>query len=126
MTITHYERIGGPEKIRELVQCFYRIMDELPETCGIRKMHPSNLQSSEDKLFKYLNGWLGGPQLYVQEYGHPMLRQRHMPFKISDSERDQWLICMNLALYEVVADAKLRAELSDAFSKVADHMRNSK
>ena len=125
MTVTHFERIGGAEKIRALVQCFYRIMDELPETYGIRKMHPVELKSSEDKLFKYLNGWLGGPQLYVQEFGHPMLRQRHLPFKISDSERDQWLICMNLALYEVVADAALRAELVAAFTKVADHMRNS-
>jgi len=125
MTVTHFERIGGAEKIRALVQCFYRIMDELPETYGIRKMHPVELKSSEDKLFKYLNGWLGGPQLYVQEFGHPMLRQRHLPFKISDSERDQWLICMNLALYEVVADAALLAELVAAFTKVADHMRNS-
>ena len=125
MTVSHFERIGGAEKIRALVQCFYRIMDELPETYGIRKMHPVELKSSEDKLFKYLNGWLGGPQLYVQEFGHPMLRQRHLPFKISDSERDQWLICMNLALYEVVADAALRAELVAAFTKVADHMRNS-
>ena len=126
MTVTHFERIGGAEKIRELVQCFYRLMDELPETYGIRKMHPTELKGSEDKLFKYLNGWLGGPQLYVQEFGHPMLRQRHLPFIISESERDQWLICMNLALYEVVPDAQLRAELSDAFAKVADHMRNSK
>ena len=126
MTITHFERIGGADKIRALVQCFYRTMDELPETYGIRKMHPDELKSSEDKLFKYLNGWMGGPQLYVQEYGHPMLRQRHLPFKISDSERDQWLICMNLALYEVIPDAQLRAELSAAFAKVADHMRNSK
>ena len=126
MTVTHFERIGGAEKIRALVQCFYRLMDELPETVGIRKMHPDELKSSEDKLFKYLNGWLGGPQLYVQEFGHPMLRHRHLPFTISESERDQWLICMNIALYEVVPDAQLRAELSDAFAKVADHMRNSK
>jgi hemoglobin len=68
---------------------------------------------------------MGGPQLYVQEYGHPMLRRRHLPFSISISERDQWLLCMNTALLEVVLDSQLRDELSLAFAKVADHMRNT-
>lgn len=122
--ISHFQRIGGADKIRRLVQRFYQIMDELPEAYGIRKMHAEDLQGSEDKLFKFLNGWMGGPDLYVQEYGHPRLRQRHLPFQVDLSARDQWLMCMNLALAEVVEDAKLRAELSDAFAKVGDHMRN--
>jgi hemoglobin len=121
---SHYERIGGAEKVRALVHCFYRIMDELPEAYGIRKLHPESLQGSEEKLFKFLSGWMGGPQLFVQEYGHPMLRQRHMPFPIGDEARDQWLLCMNRALEEVVGDAALRDELFAAFAKVADHMRN--
>ena len=124
ITENHFERIGGADKIRALVKRFYQIMDELPESYGIRKLHAEDLQGSEDKLFKFLNGWLGGPQLYVQEYGHPMLRRRHLPFPISESERDQWLMCMDLALNEVVEDIQLRAELSAAFAKVGDHMRN--
>jgi hemoglobin len=67
---------------------------------------------------------MGGPQLFVEEYGHPMLRRRHLPFAIDDAARDQWMLCMNQALNEVVNDAALRQELSDAFTKVADHMRN--
>lgn len=122
---SHFGRIGGADKIRILVKRFYQIMDELPETYGIRKMHAADLQNSEDKLYKFLNGWTGGPQLYVQEYGHPMLRRRHLSFSISESERDQWLMCMDLALNEVVTDTQLRAELSAAFAKVADHMRNT-
>lgn len=120
----HYQRIGGEKKVRELVERFYQLMDELPEAYGIRKMHADDLQSARDKLFKFLSGWMGGPQLFVNEYGHPMLRRRHLPFAIGVSERDQWLLCMDQALSDVVQDVALRQELSAAFAKVADHMRN--
>jgi len=122
--LTHYQRIGGADRVRALVQRFYQTMDELPEAFGIRKMHAENLKNSEDKLFKYLSGWMGGPQLYIQEYGHPMLRRRHLSFAIGISERDQWLLCMNVALEDVVKDEALRNELARAFTAVADHMRN--
>jgi len=122
--ISHYQRIGRAEKVRELVTRFYQLMDGLPEAYGIRKMHADNLQSANDKLFKFLSGWMGGPQLFVEEYGHPMLRRRHLPFAIDDAARDQWMLCMNQALVDVVNDAVLRQELSEAFTKVADHMRN--
>jgi hemoglobin len=121
---SHYERIGGEQKVRELVRRFYQIMDQLPESRVIRKLHPEDLQNSEDKLFKFLSGWMGGPQLFVQEHGEPMLRRRHLPFSIGDAERDQWLMCMRQALQEAVADEQLRNELYAALAKVADHMRN--
>jgi len=122
--LTHYQRIGGEAKIRALVDRFYELMDTLPEAYGIRKMHTEDLQGINEKLFQFLSGWMGGPQLYVEQHGHPMLRRRHLPFPISDAERDQWMLCMNQALEDVVEDEALRRELSDAFAKVADHMRN--
>jgi hemoglobin len=87
-------------------------------------MHTEDLQVVNDKLFMFLSGWMGGPQLFVEAFGHPMLRRRHLPFAIGDAERDQWMLCMNQALDDVVEDESLRGELSDAFIKVADHMRN--
>ena len=121
---THYQRIGGEAKVRELVQRFYDHMDELPETYGIRKLHAEDLSGSRQKLFDFLTGWMGGPPLYTDKHGHPRLRRRHLPFGIGESERDQWMHCMQLALAEVVGDEQLRAELYKAFMKVADHMRN--
>lgn len=121
---THYQKIGGEEKVRQLVERFYAHMDELPETYGIRKLHAQDLSSARQKLFDFLSGWMGGPPLYVEKHGHPMLRRRHMPFPIGESERDQWMHCMQLALAEVVADEKLRGDLYQAFFKVADFMRN--
>lgn len=124
MLQSHYQRIGGEAKIRQLVDRFYAIMDELPETYGIRKMHGKDLSLSSQKLFDFLSGWLGGPQLYVEKHGNPMLRRRHLSFTIGDAERDQWLTCMKQAIDEVVEIAELRQELLAAFAKLADHMRN--
>ncbi|MEW6677113.1 MAG: group II truncated hemoglobin [Pseudomonadota bacterium] len=121
---THYERIGGEEQVRKLVDRFYDHMDELPEVWDIRKLHGTDLEGSRLKLFDFLSGWMGGPQLYVEKHGHPMLRRRHLPFPIDNNARDQWMHCMRLALDEVVEDIRLREELYQAFLKVADHMRN--
>ncbi|MBU0620638.1 MAG: group II truncated hemoglobin [Gammaproteobacteria bacterium] len=123
-TRSHYERIGGEAKVRQLVQRFYQLMDALPEAHGVRKMHGVDLKRSEDKLFMFLSGWMNGPQLFIEKFGHPRLRQRHMPFAIGDTERDQWMMCMTQALQDVVEDEALRKELVAAFGKVADFMRN--
>lgn len=123
-TRSHYERIGGEPKVRQLVQRFYQLMDTLPEVHGVRKLHGADLKKSEDKLFMFLSGWMNGPQLFIEKFGHPRLRQRHITFAIGDAERDQWMMCMTQALQDVVEDEALRKELTDAFRKVADFMRN--
>ncbi|MDP1635842.1 MAG: group II truncated hemoglobin [Gallionellaceae bacterium] len=123
-TRSHYERIGGETRVRALVQRFYQLMDELPEAHGVRKMHGADLKKSEDKLFMFLSGWMNGPQLFIEKFGHPRLRQRHISFSIGDAERDQWMMCMSQALRDVVEDEDLRTELIAAFGKVADFMRN--
>lgn len=121
---THYERLGGEAVVRNLVDRFYDLMDSVPEYYGIRKLHPQDLSGSRQKLFMFLSGWLGGPQLYVEAYGHPMLRARHLPFPIGIAERDQWLGSMQQAMQDVGIEERLQKELFQAFAKTADHMRN--
>jgi hemoglobin len=122
--ITPYQRIGGEPAVRAIVKRFYELMDTLPEAYGVRKLHPKDLKGSEEKLYLYLTGWLGGPQLYVEQFGHPRLRQRHLPFAIGAEERDQWLHCMRQAMAERIDDAPLRAALDKALTELADFMRN--
>jgi hemoglobin len=121
---THYERIGGKEGVRRLVDRFYDLMDSKTEVAGIRKMHAKSLEGSREKLFMFLSGWLGGQQLFVEKFGHPKLRQRHNPFAIGESERDQWMACMSQAMLDVGVEEGLREELKNAFWKTADFMRN--
>ncbi|MDD5403327.1 MAG: group II truncated hemoglobin [Sulfuricella sp.] len=121
---THYQRIGGEETIRRLVDRFYDLMDEDPDYYGIRKLHPQDLAGARGKLFMFLSGWTGGPQLYEEKFGHPRLRQRHLPFTIGEAERDQWMGCMVRAMDDVGVDDTVRRELTAAFQKTADFMRN--
>lgn len=121
---TPYELLGGEAVLRNLVKRFYEIMDTLPEAKPLRDMHPADLQGSEEKLFMFMSGWLGGPALFVEKYGHPRLRARHMPFQIRKAERDQWMICMVQAFEDVGVQEPLRSELLHSLLRLADHMRN--
>ena len=124
ITTPPYELIGGEPAVRALVKRFYELMDTLPEAYGIRKLHPADLAGSEDKLFMFLSGWLGGPQLYVEKFGHPRLRGRHLPFAVGSDEAAQWMLCMRQAMAECIADEALRARLDKALADLALHMRN--
>ncbi len=121
---TPYEAIGGEAAVARLADRFYERMASVPQFAGIRAMHPEDLKASRDKLFMFLSGWLGGPDLYVQNVGHPMLRRRHLPFAIGAAERDQWVACMVLAMEDVGIAPAMREHLLRAFFNTADFMRN--
>jgi hemoglobin len=121
---TPYELLGGEARLRALVERFYALMDAMPEYHGIRKLHPADLAGSADKLFMFLSGWLGGPSLYIERFGHPRLRARHLPYAIASAERDQWLACMRQAMDEEAVAPALRDALLAALHGTADWMRN--
>lgn len=121
---TSYELIGGAEPVRALVDRFYDLMELEEAYALIREMHPQDLSSSREKLYLFLSGWMGGPQLYQEKYGHPMLRARHLPFPIGSVERNQWLDCMKRAMDEVAIDPLLKERLNESFFATADWMRN--
>jgi hemoglobin len=121
---TFYELLGGVERIRELVEKFYDVMDTDPKAAGIRALHPTELTEAREKLFMFLTGWTGGPQLYIERYGHPFLRKRHMPFAIGESERDQWMYCMIRAMHEIGIEEPVLTKLAEQLWGVADFMRN--
>lgn len=119
-----YELMGGESGVRKLVDRFYDLMESAPEAAQIRLLHPKSMKASREKLFMFLSGWSGGPQLYLQARGHPRLRMRHMPFSIGATERDQWVWCMHKALDEMDMDASVRDYLKGHFLDAADFLRN--
>lgn len=119
-----FEALGGEPGLRRLVDAFYARMNHEPAYAGIRALHPDDLSGSGDKLFWFLCGWTGGPQHFVERFGHPRLRARHLPFRIATDERDQWLGCMAQALVDAEVPQALHATLMQAFFQTADWMRN--
>jgi hemoglobin len=124
MSDSVFETLGGEAGVRALVDRFYDQMALDERFAGIRALHPANLDSSRDKLYWFLCGWLGGPQHYQERFGHPRLRARHLPFPIGVSERDQWMLCMADAMRDRGIEGPLFDRLLEAFQGTADWMRN--
>jgi hemoglobin len=119
---TPYEALGGAEGVRGLVDRFYDRVDASAPT--LRAMLPRDDSVSRDKLFEFLSGWTGGPDLYVDKRGHPRLRMRHFPFAIGLDEVEEWLRCMGEALDDCDVRGPLREFLDTRFHQSAHWMRN--
>jgi hemoglobin len=118
-----YDQVGGQPFFERLVGGFY---DGVEKSELLRAMYPEDLEESKRHLVLFLAQYWGGPRTYQEERGHPRLRMRHAPFRVTKGARDAWLGAMNTAL------ASVRSELSDEqfstmtsyFEMAANQMRN--
>ncbi len=108
-----------------MAERFYDIMETDPRAAELLAMHPQPLTHIRQKFFEFLSGWLGGPALFEEKYGHPRLRARHLPFRIDEAMRDQWLMCMYQVLDEQVQDDLLKMQLKSRYTALAHHMINT-
>ncbi len=116
-----YARIGE-EGFARLVRAFYA---QVPADDVIGPMYPADdLTGAEDRLRDFLVGRFGGPLRYIEQRGHPRLRQRHAPFAIDERARDRWILLMMAALEEVALPADVHQMLEVFFRQTADFMRN--
>ena len=122
-----YQELGGREVVSRLVERFYDLMEQTePELTALHEVDAAGKISrrNRDRFGLFLLGWLGGPDDYVQQNGHPRLRMRHGRVPIDTAQRDAWLRCMNAALEEAEVPAETRAFLRQRFAEVADFLRN--
>lgn len=124
---TPYAEIGGRDAVLALSERFYDIMEQRePALTALHEQDADGKISrrSRDRFGLFLIGWLGGPDDYVQQNGHPRLRMRHGRVAVNVAMRDAWLRCMNAAMVECGVPAAARGFLEQRFSEVADFMRN--
>lgn len=123
-SMTLYERIGGADRIQALVDRFYDLMDIEPKYKILRDVHGSTLEEVGNRLFMFLSGWTGGPDLYIEKHGHPRLKSRHLHFQVGTIERDQWVACFIQALHELEIAPEIQKELLLPIYSLAEWMRN--
>ncbi|CAN7624787.1 globin [Paenibacillus sp. LjRoot56] len=105
-----YDYIGGETTIRNIVDAFYPKVLAHPLLAPI---FPKDMEPLIEKQFQFLTQFFGGPSLYTDEHGNPMMRARHAPFPITRERADAWLACMQRALEEVVPSNEVRAIILD-------------
>jgi len=122
-----FERLGGREVVLTLAERFYDLMERNePELAALHAMEAGRIaRGSRDRFGLFLVGWLGGPQDYMDQHGHPRLRMRHAHVPVDVAMRDAWLRCMNAAMSETAMDPNLRGYLEQRFGEVADFLRNT-
>jgi hemoglobin len=121
---TFFELLGGEPAVRALVDRFYDLMDLEADFKELRAVHGPSLSQARDKLFWFLCGYFGGPDHYIERFGHPRLRARHLPFPIGETERDQWVACMGRAMQDQGVPQAMLDRILHSFFGVADWMRN--
>ncbi|TMV46460.1 globin [Paenibacillus mesophilus] len=117
-----YEAIGGAETITRLVQAFYPKVQADPH---IGPLFPDDIDPVMEKQRLFLTQFFGGPPLYSDMYGHPMMRARHLPFPITPERADAWLSCMKRALAEAGIDPELQAVVLERLKGPAYHFVNT-
>lgn len=120
---TYYEAMGGHATFAAIAARFY---EQVAADDDFRAMYPEeDLGPAEERLRMFLEQYWGGPTTYSEQRGHPRLRMRHMPFRVTPSARDTWLRYMTTAVDEVEMDAELRSVLLDYLARAATAMINS-
>jgi hemoglobin len=118
-----YERVGGAPTFDRLVRAFY---DGVRTDPVIWPMYPAeDLEGAIWRLSAFLQQYWGGPGTYSEERGHPRLRMRHMPFRVTPDARDRWLTHMRAAVESLGLAPLDEAELWAYLDRAAHAMTNT-
>lgn len=126
MDQTPFELLGGREAVVALTEAFYDAMEAEPPLLAVHELDADGRVSraARDRFAMFLVGWLGGPQDYVAQHGHPRLRMRHARVKVDEAMRDAWVRSMQRALHARGVAGAVRVFLDARFAEVADFLRN--
>lgn len=119
---TIYEAIGGQAAVDRIVDSLYT---HIGQNQTLLPIFPDDLNESARKQRLFLTQFFGGPNLYFQDRGHPMLKRRHMEFEITPERKDAWLACMNIALDEANIEEPYKSAIFERLCMTAIHMVNT-
>ena len=120
--MTLYEAIGGEATLRKLVDAFYNRVVLNPV---IGPFFPEDIDEVKRKQYLFLTQFTGGPGLFTAEFGHPMMRARHMRFPITPEAADNWLACMRTAMDDIGLQGPAREAFFERLTQTAHFMVNT-
>ncbi|MCW8108839.1 group II truncated hemoglobin [Alteromonas ponticola] len=123
---TPFKAIGGQVITNAIAETFYDIMEGDPLAADLMAIHPKPLTRIREVFALYLTMWLGGPNTYEEQFGHPRLRARHLPFTVTPVLKEQWMYCMRKAIFKHVPDKTLANRILASLNELAEHMINTK
>ncbi|MGV3243569.1 truncated hemoglobin YjbI [Staphylococcus sp. 11261D007BR] len=121
MTKTPYEIIG-PDALYKMIDHFYQLVEQ---DTRINHLFPGDFAETARKQKQFLTQFLGGPQLYTEEHGHPMLKKRHLPFRIDHAAKEAWLENMAVAIETANFPYQVGDYLYERLRLTANHMVNT-
>lgn len=119
---TLYEAIGGEAVVRKIVESLYT---HIAQDERLIPIFPKDFTFTKQKQFWFLSQFFGGPSLYFENRGHPMLRRRHLEFEITPERKVAWLECMDKALDEANVEEPYRSAIFERLALTAEHMVNT-
>ncbi|BBF22354.1 group II truncated hemoglobin [Sutterella megalosphaeroides] len=122
---TLYDRLGGAEGIKRLVSAYLEALTTTPDYAPLCALYVNGLERYEERMNEFLSGWLGGPALYQERHGMPMLRESHRSIPITGDMAESWVLCMRQALRATVEDEELMLRLDGLFTHMAESLRNA-
>jgi len=120
MNNTIYEKLGA-EKLQQLVEAFYGLVLENPT---LKTLFTTDMEMVRKKQIAFLTQFFGGPSLYNQTFGQPMMRARHLPHAITEETAAAWLLCMKEAIQTLDIEEDFKDTLYNCFPRLAAHMVN--
>jgi len=120
---TFFDEVGGHETFVQLVHRFYQGVRQDPV---LAPLYPQDdWDGAEWRLRSFLEQYWGGPTTYSEQRGHPRLRMRHAPVKVTPEARDHWLLHFREGLDEANLSPELDAQFWDYVTHAAQFMINS-
>ncbi|UJF32330.1 globin domain-containing protein [Paenibacillus hexagrammi] len=119
---TIYDIMGGARTVRMLVEAFYPRVQQHPL---LAPLFPSDIHPVMEKQYLFLSQFFGGPSLYSDQYGHPMMQARHLPFPVTKERADAWLGCMSAAMNDIGMPQDLKDFLLERLQGPAYHFINT-
>ncbi|MEJ8303737.1 globin [Saccharibacillus sacchari] len=120
--LTIYQQLGESDGLRNIIETFYGNVVREPL---LAPLFPEDMGPVMEKQHQFLTQFFGGPPLFSEQHGHPMMRARHMRFPVTNERADAWLACMNASLQENGVEDELREFVIARLKGPAYHFVNT-